>query len=290
MRIRDNLPERCHLDNLQDFIPQVSFAGRSRLSQTRPQGKMHVHNNTLEILYVVSGQVTYRITDTDHLVKGGEIFLTFPDEIHCTSYHPHMHFYWFGLDINSPDRKFLGLADPEAKALRAALQQIKMRHFKGSPVAKECIGRFIDAALSDTPYRKLIAQSAVIELLTYLIDAEKQQQQIELCSPVYKALKIMEKEIEESISLQKIADSIHVSLSHFHKIFRQEMGISPYDYILHRKIERAKKLLIDPVIPITEIAFRLGFPSSQHFATLFKKITAQTPSAFRKECQSAQIS
>lgn len=243
----------------------------------------HIHKSTLEITFVISGQIRYKVNNITHTVKGGELFLTYPDELHTIGYHPHMHFCWLGVDITSPGKSFLGFRDPDALKLCAALRQMRTRHFRGGPIVKECIDRFIAAILSNLPYRKLIARAAMIELLTYLIEAEKQSQRSNLSPLISKSVELIETQIENPVALQEIADTIHISLPHFKKIFRQEMGLPPYEYVLHRKIDRAKKMLADLEMPVTDIAFHLGFPSSQHFATLFKKMTSQTPSCFRKE-------
>ena len=64
-------------------------------------------------------------------------------------------------------------------------------------------------------------------------------------------------------------------------IFTQQMYITPYQYILERKIEHAKILIQQQKITITDIAFKMGFSSYVNFCNAFKKITSKTPSNFR---------
>jgi len=82
--------------------------------------------------------------------------------------------------------------------------------------------------------------------------------------------------------VEQLFELMGVSRSHGYEIFHEAFGITPKDYILRRKIMLAKKLLLAGD-DITDIAFSLGFSSSQNFATVFKKFTCLTPSQFRKK-------
>ena len=82
--------------------------------------------------------------------------------------------------------------------------------------------------------------------------------------------------------VEQLFELMGVSRSHGYEIFHEAFGITPKDYILRRKIMLAKKLL-HAGNDITDIAFSLGFSSSQNFATVFKKLTCLTPSQFRRK-------
>jgi AraC-like DNA-binding protein len=66
------------------------------------------------------------------------------------------------------------------------------------------------------------------------------------------------------------------------RIFKQETGTTPVDFLIQIRLERAKKLLISSMESITDIAYTCGFNSSSHFATSFLKKFNATPSDFRK--------
>jgi len=82
--------------------------------------------------------------------------------------------------------------------------------------------------------------------------------------------------------VEQLFELMGVSRSHGYEIFHEAFGITPKDYILRKKIMLAKKLLLAGD-DITDIAFSLGFSSSQNFATVFKKFTCLTPSQFRRK-------
>jgi AraC-like DNA-binding protein/CheY-like chemotaxis protein len=72
---------------------------------------------------------------------------------------------------------------------------------------------------------------------------------------------------------------------HFTRLFSKYLGVTPYQYVLTRKIEKSKTLLAETVIPINEIAFELGFDSHSNFYHAFKKIADDTPENYRKSNQ-----
>ena len=69
---------------------------------------------------------------------------------------------------------------------------------------------------------------------------------------------------------------------HLLPIFKQATGLSPHQYILHRRIERAKELLSDHRRNLAGIALESGFGSQSHFGTIFRRLTGCTPKKFRQ--------
>jgi len=88
-------------------------------------------------------------------------------------------------------------------------------------------------------------------------------------------------EEEGRVALRVIAKEVGMSYFHFSRAFKQSMGMSPTNYIAERRIDRAKKLLEDTELPISEIALRAGFSSQSHFTSSFRRFAGATPKAFR---------
>jgi AraC family transcriptional regulator len=72
-----------------------------------------------------------------------------------------------------------------------------------------------------------------------------------------------------------------MSYFHFSRAFKQSMGMTATNYIAGRRIERAKRMLEETELPISEIALRSGFSSQSHFTTAFRRLAGATPKAFR---------
>jgi AraC family transcriptional regulator len=92
----------------------------------------------------------------------------------------------------------------------------------------------------------------------------------------------IDEHLAEEISLAELAALVRLSPHHLCRAFKQSVGLPPHRYQVHRRVERAKELLANPTLSITEIAFATGFGGSSQFATAFRKATGTTPSAFRR--------
>jgi len=87
--------------------------------------------------------------------------------------------------------------------------------------------------------------------------------------------------INKKITIYDLSIKSRWKQQHFIRVFTNHMGVTPYQYILLKKIEKAKKLISETDINIVDIAFELGFLSYTNFSNAFKKTTGKTPSNYR---------
>jgi AraC family transcriptional regulator len=96
-------------------------------------------------------------------------------------------------------------------------------------------------------------------------------------------LEYIDANLRQSIALHHLAGLAGVSTRHFERAFRQATGAAPHTYVLRRRVDEARHLLLlQPAIPINEIAGRTGFSSGAHLATAFRRQTGDSPSGFRR--------
>ncbi len=93
----------------------------------------------------------------------------------------------------------------------------------------------------------------------------------------------IEDNLESELSLAEIASIAGISVSHLKTLFRQSTGTPVHQYVLRRRVERAKALLSDRSLSIAQIAFATGFAHQSHLARHMRKIFGTTPAAVRKE-------
>jgi AraC-like DNA-binding protein len=105
------------------------------------------------------------------------------------------------------------------------------------------------------------------------------------------SIKYINENISEKINISDLAKQTRWESQHFNRLFTKYIGITPYKYILIKKMEKAKVLLTETSIPIVQVSFELGFKSHSNFCSIFKKATGKTPENFRKwhEVQSNYI-
>ncbi|MDX2213814.1 MAG: AraC family transcriptional regulator [Oculatellaceae cyanobacterium bins.114] len=87
--------------------------------------------------------------------------------------------------------------------------------------------------------------------------------------------------LDQDIKLADLAALLDMSQFHFSHLFKQSIGIAPYQYLLQQRIERAKQLLKQTDQSISEIAFSCGFNSHSHLSKQFRQLTGMTPRAYR---------
>jgi AraC family transcriptional regulator len=93
----------------------------------------------------------------------------------------------------------------------------------------------------------------------------------------------IEENLERDLSLAEIAEIADLSPFHFARAFKQATGSTPIQFLTRRRIDLAKRLLVESEAPIVEVGLRAGFKNQSHFTTLFRKVTAMTPKAYRNE-------
>lgn len=98
---------------------------------------------------------------------------------------------------------------------------------------------------------------------------------------ITKAKQYIEEHQTEDISLAQVAKISFMSPFYFCKMFRKATGIYFTDYLSRLRIERAKNLLLNPNLRISEIAYEVGFQSLTHFNRVFKRILGQSPTDYR---------
>jgi AraC-like DNA-binding protein len=87
----------------------------------------------------------------------------------------------------------------------------------------------------------------------------------------------------EELSLEQVARSVNTSKFYFCKIFKKATGINFTDYLSRVRTERAKNLLLNPNLRVSEIAYEVGFQSLTHFNRVFKRILGRSPTDYREQ-------
>ncbi len=86
----------------------------------------------------------------------------------------------------------------------------------------------------------------------------------------------------DPIDLAKVAQAMHVSVFYFCKLFKKATGLTFTEYLGRVRVEKAKQLLLNPHLRISEIAYDVGFQSLTHFNRIFRQVTGKSPSAYRE--------
>jgi AraC family transcriptional regulator len=96
------------------------------------------------------------------------------------------------------------------------------------------------------------------------------------------ALEYINTHLGENLSLSAIANELNMSQYYFCRLFKRSMGITPHQYLIQQRVERAKQLLKRSELTITAVALQCGFSGQSHLAKHFRKQTGLTPQQFRQ--------
>ncbi len=92
----------------------------------------------------------------------------------------------------------------------------------------------------------------------------------------------IDKHFTESLTLETLADIGYGSPYHLHRTFKRINGLTPVEYIRHKRIEMAKEQLVSTDKAVADIGISVGLHNTPYFVTLFKKKTGHTPASYRQ--------
>lgn len=151
------------------------------------------------------------------------------------------------------------------------------------PIGKKKLIEAVEEALSR---QEKWDKSKVIEKIIDddLIDISKNEIYIR---SIKQAIAYIDDHYSNDISLNEVADHVHLNPSYLSTLFKSELNVSFSDYLTKVRIQRAKQLLLTTDLNVTEVAEEVGYNTPKYFNKVFKEHVGQTPSMFRKTNENA---
>lgn len=263
-----------------NHIPGLHMIARASLNKADFPLTEHFHRNRFEFVVIISGNQQYTVQNVTYSLFGGDVFTTFPDEPHGNNqeHQAVCEFIWFQIDMSEP-AGFLGLTAPLSQTLYTQTSRYEKRLNKVNSNEILLLIQAFENFSSRDPEKQLLAHTLFLSFFTKLIASEHRQQNIS--SDIQSALDYIEENITSCIELSILADVSGLSVSRLKTKFKEQMGITPREYINFSKVEHAKNLLKQKDYSITDVAFLLNFSSSNYFSSVFKQFTGITPSEYR---------
>lgn len=259
-------------------IPGVRTFGKHTMQTAVSPLLPHFHENCFEITFVTKGMILFYVNNREYRVNGGDAFIAFPNEMHSTNSTPMSvgEILWLQLDISS-EADFLFLDRKAAATLIRQLHAIPHHNIRtDNKEIRSVLTKAFSLVLESG--NEMMTASYITIYLHLLIHFSKETQ-FPLTPDIGQSLNYILDNITSDLSLDFLAQYCHLSTSHYKQKFKNEMGISPRNFINQQKIEYSKSLLLDGN-SITEVSMILGFSSSSYFSVIFKKYTAFTPSEY----------
>ena len=249
----------------------------------------HLHPDAIEICFLVKGRQTYRVRGRDYRMTGGDVFMTYPGEVHSSAGLPQEKGILYWLTLAEPRRgiNLLNLPVSQARALYRAIRNSPCRHFRGSWRMKGHLDAIALLSVQQPSALKAftLANAVGAFLLEVVACAKTGEKKKTAPDSLRSILDFIEANLETPLSVPELATRTGLSASRFKARFKEETGVPPGEYVLRARVREAQRRLDRHDATITQIAFDLGFTSSQYFATVFKtlhRIPAKaTPNALK---------
>lgn len=139
-------------------------------------------------------------------------------------------------------------------------------------------------AMDDNSQKDIMADFALKELLIRLMQTQArsmvEKNIVKNKSRIGFVVDYIRRNLHQKLSIDSIAKLAYVSKSNFFKMFKDELGTSPNDFILQERITRAKELLASQT-SIKETAFQTGFSDTNYFTRVFKQLEGVTPKSYQ---------
>lgn len=267
----------------EDFNPTVYYLGKHR-----PKGKQGLHSHDFaEMLYILSGHGWYHIDGEEYEVSAGDVILCDPGLPHCFCDRENnmLEFYLAFNDFQFRDAAPNHFLIPDGSRVLHTTAETRQEITK-------CCYEMIQENDSCHPGKYFMLKSCLIKLLILLVresgtfSAGPGGCCLESYNKGYAVKKIisyLNENYAHKISLDQIAKNMYLSPVYISKIFKEETGESPINYLIKIRLEKAKEILAtEEDRSIKEVASAVGYEDVYHFSKLFKKYYGIAPLYYRK--------
>lgn len=304
--------ERKLLTRERLHIPGLHLIGHANFRNTLETLEPHRHRS-MEFVAVIKGRQQYVTQEQKYTLHGGDVFMTFPEEVHGNGSFPQeiCEFVWFQIDLSS-EENFLGLTVPHSKYLYQQLQNYRFRIVHASQNDLQKLRKAFYLLSAEDMQSKLLGYSYFLEFVVHnlvpgakelktgnIIGGEFSDRNHNEEHPAFydqktaseksdsidfsEAVGYIHAHLTENPTLESIAEYCGMSPSRFNAGFKEQVGITPHAYITNLKIDTARILLKNPENTVTDVAYQLNFSSGNHFSSVFKKYTGYTPTQYRQQ-------
>lgn len=268
--------------NADVFNPQVLYSLKCK-NKDFMKTCYHSHHHA-ELSYVLSGTVTYNINNSIYKLKKGDFLIFNPGVYHEENLSPgeqvsELHLGFDNIYLEGLPRNYL------LKETASPVVRLK----KYNKEFDDIIHQIINEQAKNEPGFDIVLKSLSMRLLvlllreTYCDDEFEESNSLSFNSSdkssiVQTIVSYMNERYTEEISLDKMAKTTYLSPVYISKIFKEETGYSPINYLINIRLQKAKQLLEGGSISVKAAAESVGYNDAYYFSKLFKKYYGYPPS------------
>lgn len=277
----------CNIGTNADvFNPQILYALNCK-NKDYIKTCYHCHQN-VELSYILSGTATYNVNNTIYKLKKGDFLIFNPGVYHEEMLAPGEEVHELHLGINNISIEGL----PKNYLLKENSPSL-VRLEKYGEDFDNLIHQIVAEKEKNEPGFDILLKSYCMRLIVLLLretycDGGKSEpsplsfKSSEKSTIVRTIIAYMNKNYNEDISLDKMAKATYLSPVYISKIFKEETGFSPINYLISIRLQKSRQLLESGNISVKEAAERVGYKDAYYFSKLFKKYYGFSPSRLIK--------
>ena len=274
-------PERRCVSLEPDGMLCIPVLGHDSFKRKWIDAPLHVHAECLEISLCLRGDLEFELGGSSYPFRPDTVFVSRPDEVHRMKAYPRsMSKYWMFFRIPKKGFPFLKLPPPEANWLKERLRNLPNRVFPATKRLHASFRRILqlyDTLPANTPGRSLQMRAAATELLLSIVEASSSAVNTPAYGRVEALIREMRNNPGKDYPIDELSEKAAISPSNLALRFKAVVGMPPHSFLMRCRIDRAKRMLAESDAKVADISKKLGYPSSQHFATQFKSSTGKTP-------------
>lgn len=261
------------LVNEESFERLPFFVTLAGVSYKNPQYKIIRENSECSCLeYIISGKGYVRNNDDEYTLEAGDVYFLKKGDNHL--YYSSQDEPWEKIWINIKGDLCASLVENYNLKNTVKIKNLDVYHIFKSIIYK------IENSDEDT---KILMDEIAIDFMKLIIAMKNQRVSTTGESNFSsKAKSYIDRNIEAKITIDNLAKLVNVSKSQLGRAFKKQYNITPYEYILKRKIDTAKSLLINTNMSIKEVANYLNFSDEHHFSKIYKQKIGKSPSLDNK--------
>lgn len=260
---------------LPDIIPVIGH--RSVKEHSRNALIVHAMKN-FEITYILEGTLEWITNDQIIVTRPHDVLITHPNDklAILENSFPVSECIFLQINPNCLDEEFKGLIH---QLHGVSNRKVSFGEDNSSPFR-----RLIEEHIKTDTMSQPLTRALTMDIIIRLIRQNNSQDDMrpgENSMFQKTIITYLEKHLKDEITVGDMADSMGYSESHFRALFRKISDISPVQFLQHLRIETAQRLIRERRLSLTEIAFEVGFNSSQYFSNVFKKQVGLSPREYR---------
>jgi len=284
MRYLDT-PDYRAFDLAQVGVPDIPVLYFVRHTQRTPTVGPHCHRGCFEIGLCLRGSIVLENNGVQHTMLAGDIFFNKPEDPHRLLDYP-KGTVLYGMLIKASNKKgtLLRFTRAESTEIRARLHRLPAHLTANTNQVKhDFIELFRAHGTLQGQYRTLCMTATCMNLVTSLLETSRQEPPPSHADRIGSIIETMQQAPEKPYDIDTLAHQAALSPSHFINQFKRLTGLPPHHFLLKCRLDEAKQRLRKTRLPVTRIAQDLGFCTSQHFSTHFKRATGMRPLAWRRQ-------